>query len=1153
MSKLRRIGGFLPYIAVVFLNAFVDLGHKIIVQNTIFKIYDGPEQIILTAIVNTLILLPFILLMTPSGFLSDKYPKNKVMKLSAVAAVCLTLLITLCYYQGWFWPAFAMTFLLAVQSAFYSPAKYGYIKELVGKSALGQGNGAVQAATIAAILGGTYVFSVFFDGYLEEQSFSTKGEILELIAPLGWVLVVLTVVEMIFAFNLPNKADTQNKQLFDWQGYVKTRSLKKTLRVIRKREVIWLSVIGLSLLWSIGQVLLAVFPAFAKEQMGIQQTQVIQGIIACAGVGIVFGSLIAGRLSRHYIETGLLPIGALGVAFCVAAMPTLTTVSGGLITLLLFGVASGFIVVPLNSLIQFHAGDNRVGSILAGNNWIQNVFMLTFLVATVLFSAIGLSPQIQFMIIAVISIVGAIGAMWKIPQSFARYIVRLLIGGRYKMRVQGLKNMPGRGGVLLLGNHISWIDWAMLQIASPRPIKFVMHRDFYERWYLKWFLELVGAIPIGGRATKSAMKKIEQLLNAGEVVCVFPEGVISRTGHLAEFQRGYETAIADTKSNTQIIPFYLRGLWGSRFSRSNEALSGNNKKKLKRDIIVAFGKPLSKDTKAEAVKAKVFELSIQSWDSYTKNLESLPEAWIDTVKSNGSAMATAELGSEPVSHVRLLTVAVAFSRRIKANSPETNVGILLPSVTGGAIANLAAMLVGKVVVNINYYASVEAQLGAIEKAEIKSIYTSRKFIVKLEQRGIDIQRVLDGSKVFYLEDLKENIGKLELLSTLIAVKLLPADILKVLFCVRKKVTEPAAILFSSGSEGAPKGVVLSHQNIIANAKQAAEVLNVDSDDVLMGCLPLFHAFGLTVGLFLPAVIGIPVVYHPDPTDAINVAKAIKRFNATIFCGTSTFLRLYTRNSLIHPLMLESLRMIVAGAEKLSPDVKQAFQLKFNRELFEGYGVTETAPVASVNIPNKMDPTDYSVQLGNKEGTVGMPLPGTSFRIVDPDTLEELAVGEEGLVVVGGSQVMLGYLNDLQKTNEVIYEQDGIRWYKTGDKGKLDEDGFLTIVDRYSRFAKLGGEMISLGAVEQTVRDVLADAELEVVAVNLPDEKKGEKVILLVGLDNNADQIRHKMIEHKISPLMIPAVVYEVDEVPKLGSGKTDFGTAKKLAVELASS
>jgi acyl-[acyl-carrier-protein]-phospholipid O-acyltransferase/long-chain-fatty-acid--[acyl-carrier-protein] ligase len=704
--------------------------------------------------------------------------------------------------------------------------------------------------------------------------------------------------------------------------------------------------------------------------------------------------------------------------------------------------------------------------------------------------------------------------------------------------------------VLLLGNHISRIDWAVLQIASPRPIKFVMHRDFYERWYLTWFLDLVGAIPIGGRATKSAIKKIEQLLNAGEVVCVFPEGVISRTGHLSEFQRGYETAIANTHNSTQIVPFYLRGLWGSRFSNSSEALSSVGKRALHRDIIVAFGKPLSKETKAEAVKAKVFELSIQSWESYTSNLPSLPEAWIETVKSNGSAMAVAELGAEPISHTRFLTACIAFSRRIKANSPETNVGLLLPSVTGGAIANLAAMLAGKVVVNINYSASVEAQLSAIKKSDIKSIYTSRKFIDKLEQRGIAIQRVLAGSKVLYLEDLKEKIGKLELLTILVAVTLLPADMLKKLFCVHKKVTEPAAILFSSGSEGAPKGIVLSHQNIIANAKQAAEVLNIDADDVLLGCLPLFHAFGLTVGLFVPAVTGIPVAYHPDPTDAINVAKAIKKFNATIFCGTSTFFRLYIRNSRVHPLMLESLRMVIAGAEKLSPDVKQAFQLKFNRELFEGYGVTETAPVASVNIPNKMDSTDYSVQLGNKEGTVGMPLPGTSFRIVDPDSLEELPIGDEGLVVIGGSQVMLGYLNDPEKTDEVIYQQDGIRWYKTGDKGKLDLDGFLTIVDRYSRFAKLAGEMVSLGAVEQTVRDVLADVELEVVAVTMPDPKKGEKVILLVGHGKNADQIRRKMIEHKINPLMIPSDVYEIDEVPKLGSGKTDYGAANKLAVKL---
>ncbi|MEE9342142.1 MAG: AMP-binding protein, partial [Gammaproteobacteria bacterium] len=278
-----------------------------------------------------------------------------------------------------------------------------------------------------------------------------------------------------------------------------------------------------------------------------------------------------------------------------------------------------------------------------------------------------------------------------------------------------------------------------------------------------------------------------------------------------------------------------------------------------------------------------------------------------------------------------------------------------------------------------------------------------------------------------------------------------------------------------------------------------------------------------------------------------------RHQATIFCGTSTFLRLYTKNRRVHPLMLDSLRIIVAGAEKLNPAVRDAFKLKFNKTIYEGYGATETTPVASVNIPDQLDTRYWKPQLGNKPGTVGMPLPGTSFRIVDPNSLEELSVGEDGLILIGGTQIMLGYLNAPEKTEAVIVELDGLRWYKSGDKGHLDTDGFLNIVDRYSRFAKLGGEMISLTSVEDQTRHILEEPEMELVAVNLPDDKKGEQIILLIEDIESADGLQKSLQQGGLNPLAIPSKIFAVDAVPKLGSGKTDFSASKKLAMQLLTS
>ena len=400
----------------------------------------------------------------------------------------------------------------------------------------------------------------------------------------------------------------------------------------------------------------------------------------------------------------------------------------------------------------------------------------------------------------------------------------------------------------------------------------------------------------------------------------------------------------------------------------------------------------------------------------------------------------------------------------------------------------------------------------------------------------------------YLEELKDEISSFTKLASLTASVLLPARLLYALFGKSVELEQPAAILFSSGSEGEPKGVVLSHRNIMANIRQVSDVLDTRHEDVVMTTLPLFHAFGLTVTGLMPMVEGMPAICHPDPTDVLNIAKAMAKYQATIFCGTSTFLRLFTRNRRIHPLMLESLRVVVAGAERLSPEVRDAFKLKFNQEIYEGYGTTETTPVASVNIPDRIDPRDWRVQQGSKPGTVGLPLPGGSFRIVDPETLQTLPVGEDGLILFGGTQVMLGYLKDPEKTAEVIVELEGKRWYKTGDKGHVDEDGFLTIVDRYSRFAKIGGEMISLGAIEGAI-DKLLPEDTEILTTALPDGKKGEKEVLLFAGEIEQDAVKQLIEQSGLHPLMRPAELIPVEAIPKLGSGKNEFSQAKQIAMD----
>ncbi|SHO58676.1 acyl-[ACP]--phospholipid O-acyltransferase [Vibrio quintilis] len=1148
MNNVLKMKGFVTFLLVAFMNAFVDLGHKIVIQNTLFKSFSDNHQVLMTSIVNALILLPFVLLFTPSGFLADRYNKVKVMKVSAVIAIVITGFITFCYYQGWFYAAFGLTFLLAMQSAIYSPAKYGYIRALVGAENLSAGNSWVQAVSMIAILAGSAVFSALFEMKLSWTETMQPGEIMQNISGLGWLLVAGSVIECVLAFRLPEKEHPAPVP-FNWSEYLSGQALSRNLNLLFKEKPVWQSVLGLTLFLSISQVMIAAFPAYAKSHLAIDNTFIVQSIIAMAIIGIMLGSSLAAKHSVNHINLALIPSGAVIVCAGLFLLPqTTSSVLLGLVFLAV-GAGGALMMVPLNALIQFHASESQTGKILAGNNFIQNIGMLFFLGVTVAFATTDADVSYLLWGLFVLGAAIALTAIILLPDVLIRAIMGRLIGHKYRLKVLGFDNLPESGrGTLLLGNHISWLDWAIVQMASPRRVYFVMDRGIYQRWYLKWLFDLFKVIPISPGKSREALQQVTDLLNQGEMVCLFPEGRISHLGQLGEFKKGFERACVEASG--VIVPFYLRGMWGSFFSRSSKKLAQIRKTGMKRDVIIAFGQPMDIRSGASEVKQKVFEMSVATWNAYAETLETLPEAWVTTAKSRPGQWAVTDSNSTPVSHAKFLTGSLMLKQRIKKLAGK-NLGLLVPTSSAGLMSNLAAMMAGKTVVNLNYTASTEALQAAKSRADIQSIVTSKRFVAKLEKRGINCEAILDGCHVFWLEDFKDNLTKTESLLTMAAVKCLPASWIKAIWCKKQHVDDTAAILFSSGSEGAPKGVMLTHKNMIANLRQVSDVLNMQDNDRMMATLPLFHAFGLTVTGMLPLIEGLPVICHPDPTDGLNIARAVAKYEATLMCATSTFLRMYQRNRRINPMMFSSLRAVVSGAEKLDTKVKEAFQQKFMVPVLEGYGTTETTPVASVNLPGHLVRTQGFIQEAAREGTVGLALPGTTFKIVDPVTMETLPAGEDGLILIGGAQIMKGYLGDPEKTAEVIVELEGIRWYKTGDKGHLDEDGYLTIVDRYSRFAKLAGEMVSLSAVEQSAKDLLEDPELNLIAVNLPDEKKGEQIVMLVETDSAPEALRKTLTQKGMQALMLPGKIFQVEQIPVLGSGKPDFSAAKKLALSLS--
>ena len=1156
MDKIKNLTLIkIAFLFVVFCNAFVDVTHKVLLQNIAFKVFDGSTQVVWISIINSLIIIPFILLFTLSGFLSDKYDKKNILVYGAVSSFLLSILMIISYLSGNFYFAMGSLVLLAIQSAVYSPAKFGIIIDIYGRKNLASGNAFLQAISMMAILFSIASASIVFEFFYNNnnlQTLTTKEELLSAILPLTYYIVPFAFLEMLVSFLFLKNINTsynKNKDLtLNKKELFQGKLLQNNMKILTSNNAIFLSVIGLSVFWGISQSTMAVFPSFAKMYLGISDVSIINGVIGASGIGIAIGSIMYSKISKYYIEVGTIPLAAFGMALTLYISTLVASPILLAIIFLFFGFFGGMFIVPLNALIQFNAKKKVLGTILAGNNWFHSVSMFLMLGMTTIVSYYGFDPLKTIYLILLITLIGTMYTIYQLPQSLILLFLKTIVGMKYKLEVNGITNIPQTGGVLLLGNHISWIDWAVVLMAVPKEVRFVMDKTIYSKWYIKWIFRMFNAIPISNASSKTTIKIIAKQLDEGNIVVIFPEGSITRNGHLGEFKKGFEKILQLTSTDVKVVPFYIRGLWESMFSRANQKFKKSNRTN---SVTISFARYMKKENaNIISVKKQIINLSTKSWQEHIKNLKPLNETIFNRLKELKNNMIFTDSTGLELSGHKFLTASIVFKNLLKKQIENQNVGILLPSSTAGAFINYSVLLMGKTAVNLNYTSQIETLKYCISKAQIKSIITSRKFIEKLELRGIDLKEAFEDVELIYLEDLRQNISKAKSLSVFLSVKILPSFLSKFIYLTKTKKDDTVLILFSSGSEGTPKGIELSGDNILGNAQQIANIINVNDEDIILGSLPLFHAFGIVVTTYLPLIEGIRCVAHPDPTDGLAIAKLISSYKVTIMCGTSTFFRLYTKNQKIHSLMFESLRLVVSGAEKLREDVRIEFKKRFAKDILEGFGTTETSPVATCNLPDVLSP-DFSIQKGQKAGTVGMAIPGTTIKVVDPVTFKELKVNEEGMILISGIQVMKSYLDDEERTKKALKVINAKTYYITGDKGKLDEDGFLTIVDRYSRFAKIGGEMISLGAIEELISKFIESTDnlIDFLVTSLEDEKKGEKIVLLISNANKEfiQELKEKILKNFDNKLMIPSEIKIVEEIPKLGSGKKDFAKAKYLA------
>jgi len=526
----------------------------------------------------------------------------------------------------------------------------------------------------------------------------------------------------------------------------------------------------------------------------------------------------------------------------------------------------------------------------------------------------------------------------------------------------------------------------------------------------------------------------------------------------------------------------------------------------------------------------------------------LARALLSGIKRYGSKVSLIDgLDGSELRYDKVLAVALALVPIIKKETTKNRVAVVLPPGKGGIIANLAIILAGKVAVNINFTASHEAIKSAIEQSDIDKFITADPFVRKLSSFPWPANRDL-----ILLERVLMNL-KPQIAKWLVISKVLPAATLANVLRIPKEAgDDEATVIFTSGSSGDPKGVPLTHRNILANCTQFGTRLALTGEDKGLGCLPLFHSFGYTVTLWYPLLEGIPWVYYPSPMEAPKLAELIHEHRCTLMLTTATFLRGFFRR--VKREHLATLKYTVVGAEKLPVKVAETYKEKFGKDVFEGYGLTETSPVTNFNVPNfETEDDDTYIVPSYKLGTVGHPVSGLAIRIANPETGEFQPADQPGIVCLKGANVFRGYYKNPAKTKEVI--KDG--WFHTGDIGRLDDDGFLVIEGRLSRFSKIAGEMVPHEALEESIVKVLGletETERKVAVASVPDEKKGEAIVLLsavcgVTLSQEVIDLRYKLIEVGIPSLWTPKQLIPVESIPMLASGKLDISACQKVAAE----
>lgn len=1088
---------------------------------------EGASAATLVTLASAVFIGPFFILSGLGGQLADRYDKAVVAKRLKFAEIFAAGTAVLGFSLHSVPVLFVALGLFGVVAALFGPIKYGILPDHLKRAELPAGNALIEGATFLAILLGTIVAGLATAMGGEPVLFSV-------------MIMAFAVLCWLCARFIPRTGEGAPDLKVDPNIARSTRDL---LLDLWSDTRLWRGSLIVSWFWLVGAVVLSLLPVMVKDSLHGSET-VVTLLLAMFSVGIALGSGLASWLASGRIVLLPTPIGAvlmglfgLDLAWTLSHLPAgtgellgagafLATGTGLRVTIDLVGLAmaGGLYIVPSFVAVQAWTDKEKRARVIGAVNVLTAAFMVGGTLGLAALQGAGWSMPALFALISVLNLVAGAVILKVMPTSPFRDFLSILFRAFYRLEVRGLENVEAAGpNAIIALNHVSFLDAPLaLSLLEQEPV-FAIDHGIAQRWWVKPFLRITRAMPLD--PTKPmATRTLINAVKSGETLIIFPEGRLTVTGSLMKVYDG-AGLIAD-KSGAMVVPVKIEGLEKTAFSRLSRAQVRRRwwpkvTVTIMPPVRLSVDEALKGKNRRQAAGAALYGIMSDLVFNTTSIDRGLMESLIAAGEDYGWRRTAVE---DPItgklSYSRLVMGATVLGRKLMPLAPEGRpIGLMLPNANGAAATFFALASAGRVPAMINFSAGPANILSACKAAEVTTILTSRGFIEKA-RLGSLVEAIQGAVKLVYLEDVRATISTLDKLRGLLAKR-------KPL--VERKGDDPAAILFTSGSEGTPKGVVLANRNMLANTAQAAARIDFGRTDKVFNVLPVFHAFGLTVGLVLPLVSGVPVYLYPSPLHYRIVPELIYGSNATILFGTDTFLTGYAKSA--HAYDLRSLRYILAGAEPVKEATRRTYAEKFGLRILEGYGVTETGPVLALNTP-----------MFNKFGSVGRIMPGMEAKLEPVPGIEE-----GGRLYVRGPNVMLGYL---RAEKPGVLEPPAENWHDTGDIVTIDQAGFITIKGRAKRFAKIAGEMVSLAGIEMLAAELWPNAPSAVASV--PDPRKGERLILFTEAKGATRGDYQAFAKGKgATEIAIPAEVVVIDKVPMLGTGKVDQVGVTKLAKERA--